>query len=135
MQVTNTFSSCKIFVYVPFYCFTFQAPTYWNCHLHKPLLPRWIVSVVIGFLISDEVQTRYSKTLKYSQHLRPFIRYQGNNFDLLWIWCCFQFFLHCLVQPKQVIYFLCHIIFIIRIRLWIFQTVHLYFVCFWNIAP
>ena len=32
----------------------------------------------------------------------------------LWIWCCFQFFLNCLVQPNQVIYFLFHIIFIIN---------------------
>ena len=56
-------------------------------------------------------------------HLRPFIRYQGENLDLFWIWCCFQFFLHCLVQPNQDIHFLLHVIFIIRIRLWIIQTV------------
>ena len=56
------------------------------------------------------------------------------HLDLFWIWCCFQFFLHCLVQPNQVIYFLFHIIFIKRIRLWIYQTVNLYFVCFLNIA-
>ena len=29
--------------------------------------------------------------------------------------------MHCLVQPHQVIHFLLHIIFIIRIRLWIFK--------------
>ena len=56
------------------------------------------------------------------------------HLDLFWIWCCFQFFLHCIVQPNLVIHFLFHIIFIIRIRLWIFQTVNLYFVCFWNIV-
>ena len=54
--------------------------------------------------------------------------------DLFWIWCYFQFFLHSIVQPNLVIHFLFHIIFIIRIRLWIFQTVSFYFVCFWNIA-
>ena len=52
--------------------------------------------------------------------LRPFIRYQCKNLDLFWIGCCFQFFLHCLVQPNQVIYFLFYVIFIIRIWLWIF---------------
>ena len=57
----------------------------------------------------------------WTVHSRPFIRYQGKNLDWFWIWCCFQFFLHCLVQPNQVIHFLFHIIFIIRIRLWIFK--------------
>ena len=57
----------------------------------------------------------------WTVHLRPFIRYQGKNLDLFWIWCRFYFFLHCLVQPNQVIHFLFHIIFIIRIRLWIFK--------------
>ena len=50
----------------------------------------------------------------WTVHLRLFIRYQGKNLDLFWIWCCFQFFLHCLVQPDRVIHFLFHIIFIIR---------------------
>ena len=50
-------------------------------------------------------------------HSRPFVRYQGKNLDLFWIWCCFQFFLHCLVQPNQDMHFLLHVIFIIRIRL------------------
>ena len=49
---------------------------------------------------------------------RPFIRHQGKDLDLLWIWCCFYFFLQCLVQVSHL---LCHIIFIIRIRLWIFK--------------
>ena len=56
--------------------------------------------------------------------LRSFIRYQDKNLDLFWISCCFQFFLHCLVQPKQVIHFLFYIILFL---------VNLYFVCFWNI--
>ena len=57
---------------------SFQAPTYWNCHLHKRLLPDevfqwWYFFLFLGasfanipptFLISREVQTRYSKTLK-----------------------------------------------------------------------
>ena len=70
----------------------------------------------------------------WTVHSRPFIRYKGKNLDWFWIWCCFQFFLHCLVQPNQDIHFLLHVIFIIRIRLWIIQTVNLYFLCFWNIA-
>ena len=63
----------------------------------------------------------------WTLHSRPFIRYQGKNLDWFWIWCCFRFFLHCLVQPNQDIHFLLHVIFIIRIRPWIIQTVNLYF--------
>ena len=63
----------------------------------------------------------------WTVHSRPFIRYQGKNLDWFWIWCCFRFFLHCLVQPNQDIHFLLHVIFIIRIRPWIIQTVNLYF--------
>ena len=68
-------------------------------------------------------QMKVFKDIKifWTVHSRPFIRYQGKNLDWFWIWCCFQFFLHCLVQPNQVIHFLFHIIFIIRIRLWIFK--------------
>ena len=29
----------------------------------------------------------------WTVHSRSFIRYQGKNVDLFWIWCCFQFFL------------------------------------------
>ena len=58
------------------------------------------------------------KDIKITVHSRPFIRYQGKDLDLLWIWCCFYFFLHCLVW---VIHLLCHITFITRIRLWIFK--------------
>ena len=57
----------------------------------------------------------------WTVHSRAFIRYQGKNTDLFWIWCCFQFFLHCFVQPNQVIHFLFHITFIIRIKLWVFK--------------
>ena len=81
MQITKTFPSCKVFVYVLLYYFTFQGPTYLNCHLHKYLLLDKSVSVVIvflflgggfantppTFLISRKVQTRYSNALKYSQ--------------------------------------------------------------------
>ena len=63
----------------------------------------------------------------WTEYLRPFIRYQGKNLDLFWIWCCFQFFLHCFVQPNQVIHFLFQITFTIGIRLWIFQTVNFFF--------
>ena len=70
----------------------------------------------------------------WTVHSRPFIRYQGKNLDWFWIWCCFQFFLYCLVEPNQDIHSLLHGIFIIRIRLWIIQAVNLYFLCFCNIA-
>ena len=48
------------------------------------------------FLISREVQTMYSKIFSIA-YLRPFIRHQGKNLVLFWIWCCYQFFLDCLV--------------------------------------
>ena len=86
MQVTKTFASCKVFVYERFLCFTFQTATYWNCHLHKRFLPdevfQWwwffsgdgfpffragFANIPSTFLISCEVQTMYSKALKYSQ--------------------------------------------------------------------
>ena len=51
---------------------------------------------------------RHSKIF-WTVHAKLFIRYQGKNLDLFWIWCCFQFFLHCLVQPNQVIQFLFYI--------------------------
>ena len=70
----------------------------------------------------------------WTVHLRPFIRYQDKNLDWFWIRSCFQFFLHCLVEPNQDIHSLLHGSFIIRIRLWIIQAVNLYFLCLWNIA-
>ena len=63
----------------------------------------------------------------WTVHSRPFIKYQGKNLDWFWIWCCFRFFLLCLMQPNQEINFLLHIIFIKRIRLWIVHTAKLYF--------
>ena len=82
-------------------------------------------NITATFLISCD----FNKLFKYIKifstvHLRSFIRYQ----DLFWIWCCIKFFLHCLGQPNQVICFLFYIIFIVRIRLWIFQAVTLCFV-------
>ena len=47
-------------------------------------------------------------------HSRPFFRHQGNNLDWIWVWCCFQVFLYCLVQPNQDMHFLLHVIFLIR---------------------
>ena len=57
----------------------------------------------------------------WAVYSRRFIGYQGTNFDLVWMWCCFQSFLNCLVQPNQVIHFLFHINFIIRMKLWTFK--------------
>ena len=134
MQVTKTLASCKVFVYVLLHShkhsLSFQTPTYWNCHFHERLLPDevfqwWYFFLFLGavfanipptFLISCEI-----KDIKifWTVPLKPFIRYQGKNSNLFWI-CYFQFFFHCLVQPNQSIHFLFQIIFIIRIRLWIF---------------
>ena len=96
-----------------------------------PFLGAGFANIPPTFLISCEVQTRYSKTLKYSkQYIRDHL--SGTKVR---IWICSEYdFLYCFVQPNQFIHFLFHIIFIIRIRLWIFQTVNLYFLCFWNIA-
>ena len=74
----------------------------------------------------------FSKVFKYIKifltvHLKSFIRNQGKNLDLFWIWWCFKLFLYCLLQPNHVIHFFFHIIFIVRIRLWFFQTVTLYY--------
>ena len=113
LQVTKTFASRKVFVYILLYShsLSFQAPTNWNFHLHKRLLPDGVSVVIVfpflgggfgniplTFLIPCEVQTRYSKTFKYSEQYihqyilnRPFIRYQGKNLDLIWIWWCFNF--------------------------------------------
>ena len=92
-----------------------------------------ISHLFFDFMWSSNKVLKESKIF-WTVHSRPFIRYQGKNLDLFWIWCCFRFFLHCLVQPNQDIHFLLHVIFIIRIRFWIIQTVNLYFLCFWNIA-
>ena len=89
------------------YCFThtvsFQAPTYWNCHLHKRLLTDevfhwWLVIVFrfLGegfanisppFLTSCEVQTRYSKTLKYSEQ---YVRDHLSSTKVI-IWICSEY--------------------------------------------
>ena len=41
------------------------------------------INIPLTFSISCEVQTRYSKSLKY------YDGHQGKNLDLFWIWCCF----------------------------------------------
>ena len=92
-SVKEIYSSRKLQRHVPvakvllLYSFThanslsFQAPTYWNCHLHKRLLPdevfqcwKFLLFLGVGFanipltvLISCEVPIMYSKTLKYSE--------------------------------------------------------------------
>ena len=92
-----------------------------------PFLGASFANILPTFLISCEVQARYSKTLKYSeQYIRDHL--SGTKVR---IWICSEddavdendmkkmmmMFLHCLVQPNQVIHFLFHIISIIRIRL------------------
>ena len=93
-----------------------------------PFLGAGFANISPTFLISCEVQTRYSKTLKYSeQYIRDHL--SGTKVR---IWICseydavFNFFLHCLVQPKQVFDFLFHI----KNQALNFQAVNLYFVCF-----
>ena len=91
-----------------------------------PFLGAGFSNIPPTFLISCGVQTRYSKALKYSE------QYNRDHLSgtKVGIWICSEddavdendmkmmmMFLHCLVQPNQVIHFLFHIIFIIRIRL------------------
>ena len=140
----KTFASCKVFIYVLLYSHQhslfFQAPTYWNCHLQKRLLPDevfyWLafpflgagfanISLTFFFMWSSNKVFKDMKIF-WTVHSRPFIRYQGKNLDWFWICCYFQYFLNCLVQPNQDIDFLLHVIFIARIS----QTVNLYFLCF-----
>ena len=69
------------------------------------------------FLISCDFNKVFKDNKIFSTViLRPFIRYHGKNLDLFQIWCCFQFLLHCLMQTNQVIHFLFHIIFVVRIK-------------------
>ena len=84
-----------------------------------PFLIAGFANIPPSFLISCAVHTRYSKTLKYSeQYFRDHLL--GIKVR---IWICseydavFNFFLHCIVQPNQLIRFPFHAIFIIRIRL------------------
>ena len=81
-----------------------------------PFLGAGFANIPPTFLISCEVQTRYSKILKYSeQYIRDHLSgtkvriWIGSEYDAV--------FLHFLVQPNQDIHFLLHVIFIIRIRL------------------
>ena len=62
MQVTKTFASCKVFLYVLLYYFIFQAPIYWKCYFNK----RFLLIFRLHFWF-HVISTRYSNTLKYSQ--------------------------------------------------------------------
>ena len=93
----------------------------------KTFVTRWSVSVMIDFPFFRSRFCQYftyffgfmwssSKVFEdikifWIAHSRPFIRYQGKNLDWFRIWCCFRFFMHCLVQPNQNINFLLHVIF------------------------
>ena len=96
-----------------------------------PFLVAGFANIPPTFLISCEVQTRYSKKLKYSdQYIRDHL--SGTKIR---IWICseydavFNFF--CIPSYNLTYSFtLFYIIFFIRIRLWIFQTVNFHFVCF-----
>ena len=120
---------------------SFFSPTYWNCHLHKRLLPDEVMimfpflgadfaNIPPTFFISYEIQTRYLKTLKYSeQYVQDLL--SGTKVR---IWICSKYDavlnFSCIASSNLTKSFtLFHIIFIIRIRLWIFETVNLYFVC------
>ena len=96
-----------------------------------PFLVAGFANIPPTFLISCEVQTRYSKILKYSeQYIRDHL--SGTKVR---IWICseydavFNFF--CILSCNLTkLFSLFYIISLIRIRFWIFQTVDLYFVCF-----
>ena len=87
------------------------------------------------FLTSCEVQTRYSKILKYfEQYIRDHL--SGTRVG---IWICSEydavFSFSCIASYNltKTLTFSC-MSFSSRIRLWIIQTVNLFFLCFWNIA-
>ena len=84
-----------------------------------PILGAGFANIPPTFLISCEVQTRYSRTLKYTeQYIQEHLSgtkvriWISSEYDAIFNFSCIAF-LHCLVQPKQVIHFLFHI-FIIR---------------------
>ena len=107
--------------------------TLWTQYLHLGVF-LWKQYILSTFLISCEVQTTYSKTLKYSeQYIRDHL--SGTKVRI-WIYSEYDavFNFSCIASCNLTKSFLFHIIFIIRIRLWIFQTVKMYFACFWNIA-
>ena len=103
MKVTKTFASWKVFVYVLLYShqhrFFFQAPTFWNWHLHKRLLPDEVFQwwqffvfkeqalLIFHLLFSFHVKFKQSsKTLKYSEQY-----IQDNLSDTkVSIWICFE---------------------------------------------
>ena len=147
MQVTKTFASCKVFV---MYCFTHINIVYLFRHLPIEIVifinvchqmkcfsgdgfsffwEQVLLIFHLLFLISCEVRTRYSKTLKYSeQYIRDHL--SGARVR---IWICSEydagFNFSCIALCSLTKSLLFRIISIIRIRLGIFQTVNLYFVC------
>ena len=68
-----------------------------------------ILHLLFWFHVKFKQGIQIHSKIFWTVHAKLFIRYQGKNLDLFWIWCCFQFFLHCLVQPNQVIQFLFYI--------------------------
>ena len=87
------------------------------------------------FLISCEVQTRYSEMLKYyEQHIRDHLSgtrvriWIGSKYDAVFSYSCIA---SC--NLTHTFTFSC-MSFSSRIRLWIIQTVNLFFLCFWNVA-
>ena len=87
-----------------------------------PFLGAGFANIPLTFFISCEVQAKYSKTLKYAeQYIRDHLSDTKVRFGFVLNMILFLIFLHCLVQPNQAMHFIFHIIFIIRIRLWIFK--------------
>ena len=53
-------------------------------------------------MLADELYEVFKDIKKFwTVYSRPFIRYQGKNLHLFWIWCCFQFLLHYFMQPNR----------------------------------
>ena len=66
---------------------SFQAASYWNCHLHRRFVGAGFANIPPTFLISCEVQTRYPKTLKYSEQ---YIRDHLSGIKVR-IWICSEY--------------------------------------------
>ena len=100
LLVTKTFASCKVFIYVLLYshvCLFKNLPTeiiisknvWWSVSvvLTFPFLGAGFANISPTFLISCEVQTKYSKILKYSeQYIREHL--SGTKVR---IWICSEY--------------------------------------------
>ena len=87
-----------------------------------------VANIPSTFSISCVVHGRYSKKLKHSEQY-IWDHLSGTKVK---IWICSEYdaIFSCIASCNQLIHLLIHITFMLRIWLWIFQTVNFYFVWF-----